>query len=283
MSFELRPTWAPPEIDLSRPSAARVYDYLLGGSHNFAADRDFADRVRRLVPRIAEYAQANRAFLGRVVRHAASGGYRQFLDIGSGIPTVGNVHEIADTTRAQHDARVVYVDNEPVACAHTDLLLRGLPEPRRHIGLRGDLLHYEDLWDRVLGQGLLDPGQPVVLLVVAVLHFVKDRDDPDSALAFYRRHLPAGSLLAMSTMTNEAPQDEEEAAALRNLVTLYEQTTNPGQLRGREEFTRFFGDLPMLDEGVVYAPRWRPDPDLPDTFATPEQSRILAGVARVPD
>ena len=280
MSEEPRPDWAPCDVDLTRPSAARVYDYLLGGGHNFAVDRDFGDRVQAVVPRIAAYARANRAALRRVVRHAVHAGYRQFVDIGSGIPTVGNVHEVADAARPEHDTRVLYIDHEAVACAHTEALIRTQADSERHHNLRADLLDYEHLWDRATTTGLIRTDQPIALLAMAVLHFIKDDRDPDTALAFYRDRLPPGSLLVLSTMTNEAPADEEEADALRRLVALYEETDNPGQLRDRTEFARFFGDLPLWSPGLVYAPAWRPDDGLvAGEFTRPEQSRILVGVA----
>lgn len=283
MPEELRPDWAPAEVDLTRPSAARVYDYLLGGGHNFAVDRDFGDRIQALVPRIAGYARANRAVLRRVVRHAIDAGHRQFVDIGSGIPTVGNVHEVADDVRPERDTRVLYIDNEPVACAHTEALIRSQADPARHHNLRADLLDYEHLWEQTLRSGLIRPDEPIVLLAMAVLHFIKDDCNPDAALAFYRDQLPPGSLLVLSTMTNEAPADEEEADALRRLVDLYEETTNPGQLRDRAEFARFFDDLPLWRPGLVYAPAWRPDDGIAaEEFARPEQSRILVAAAEKP-
>lgn len=278
-------TWVPRGTDTEKPSAARVYDFMLGGSHNFAADREFGRKLIELVPQIAGYAVENRRFLNRAVRQAVRAGYRQFLDIGSGIPTVGNVHQIVDMTRPQRDVRVVYVDNEPVACAHTELMLRTDNEldPRRVHSLTGDLLDYENLWNQVIDNAVIRMDEPIVLCVVAVLHFIKDERNPDEALAFYRDRLPPGSLLILSTMTNEAPVDDDEAAALRAVEALYEGSTNPGQLRTIAEFQRFFGDWPLVEPGLVYAPAWRPDNGIAaQLFERPEQSRILAGVAHKP-
>lgn len=274
----------PPNVDTSRPSAARVYDFLLGGHNNFQADREFAGRLQQVVLRIGDYAKENRSFLRRAVIEAVNGGYTQFLDIGSGIPTVGNVHQVADQARPERDTKVVYVDNEPVACAHTKLLLHTEDgDPRRHHSLEGDLLDTERLWDRIVEDGLLNLDRPVVLLLAAVLHFVKDEQDPDAALSFLRDQLPAGSLLVLSSMTNDTPSDEAEAQALREIEALYENSTNPGQLRTIKEFRRFFGDWLMTAPGLVYAPTWRPDMGIQNPlFERPEQSRIIVGVATKP-
>lgn len=275
--------WQPPAVGASvdKPSAARIYDYLIGGDHNYAIDRDAALKLQQMVPRIGDYAIENRRFLRRAVAQACQLGYRQFVDLGSGLPSTGNVHEIADQARPSGDTRVVYVDNEPIAFSHAELLLAENADPSRHRAVHGDLLDYETLWQQVRSTGVIDMDKPIVLLVVAVLHFIKDSRDPDAALAFYRRRLPPGSLLVLSTMTNERATSEAEAEALRQIVAFYEKTTNPGQLRTSEEFQRFFGDFPMLEPGLVYAPVWHPDGS-GALFERPEQSRILAGVARKP-
>lgn len=268
---------------LSKPSAARVYDYLIGGGHCFDVDRDFAEKkLKPLLPRIADYATENRLWMARVVRWAVSQGYRQFLDIGSGLPSAGNVHEIADASTTTRDVKVVYVDNEPVAHAHGKLILQENGDPRRHVALRADLLDSAELWGSVIETGLLDLREPVVLLVAAVLHFVKDDQDPDGHLRYYRDRLPAQSLLALSTMTNESPSTEDEAAALRRLVAFYEETTNPGQLRPSAEFARFFGDWPLVDPGLVYVPDWHPDGSTRFP-GNPAASRIIGGVSRKPE
>lgn len=284
MPTDPSPPVMPPNVDTSRPSAARVYDFLLGGHHNFDADREFARQLQQVVPDIGKYAQENRDFLRRAVVEAINFGYTQFLDIGSGIPTVGNVHQIADRERPERDTRVLYVDNDPVACTHTDLLLRTEDgDPRRHHSLRGDLLDTERLWEKIVADGLLNLDKPVVLLLVAVLHFVKDEQDPDAALSFLRDQLPDGSLLVLSSMTNDAPADEEEAQALRQIEALYERSSNPGQLRTVEEFRRFFGDWPLMKPFLVYAPAWRPSMGIQKPlFERPEQSRIIVGVAGKP-
>ncbi|WP_158887200.1 SAM-dependent methyltransferase [Amycolatopsis anabasis] len=268
------------ENSLDRPSAARVYDYFIGGDTNYAIDRAFGDQVIELIPRIADYAKTCRQFLGRAVRHCSELGIRQFIDIGSGLPTAGNVHEIADEVRPEHDTRVLYVDNEPIALAHSKRLLADTADPERHHAMAGDLLAPHDLWARVEDTGIIDTREPVALVLSAVLHFVKDEQDPDGVLEFYREQLAPGSLLVLSTMTDENPVDEEERLALEKLYDYYARTTNPGQLRTAKEFIRFFGDWELLEPGLVYAPAWHPDGN--SLFDAPSQSRILAGVARKP-
>ncbi|GAA1228294.1 SAM-dependent methyltransferase [Prauserella halophila] len=271
------------EESLDKPSAARIYDYFIGGVTNYAIDRAFAEKVRERVPQLGEYCRTSRQFLGRTVRWCvAEAGIRQFVDLGSGLPTVGNVHEVADETRPQHDTRVVYTDNEPIALTHSEMLLADSADSSRHIAIAADVMQPDELWSRVMATGLIDRGEPVAMLVNAVLHFLKDETCPDRILEFYRRQLPPGSLLVLSQMTNENPASESEHKALDDLVDFYENTTNPGQLRTTEEFARFFGDFELVDPGLVYAPAWRPDSGT--LFAhTPSESRVLGGVARKPD
>ncbi|MDQ0378331.1 SAM-dependent methyltransferase [Amycolatopsis thermophila] len=269
------------ENSLDRPSAARVYDYFLGGTTNYAIDREFAQKIRRRLPMIGEYMKTSRQFLGRAVRECARLGVTQYVDIGSGLPTVGNVHDVADATRPQKDTRVVYVDNEPVALAHSRLLLAGTADPARHVAIAADFMQPEDLWERVLDTGMIDVRQPVALVINAVLHFIKDADDPDSRIGYFRSRVAPGSLLVLSQMTNENPRSDEERQALADLVDYYESTTNPGQLRTTAEFARFFGDWELLAPGLVYAPAWHPD--RATLFKkVPSESRVIGGVARKP-
>jgi O-methyltransferase involved in polyketide biosynthesis len=263
---------------VDKPSAARIYDYFIGGEHNFAIDRQFAEGLRSRIPKIGEYARECRLFMGRAVNYAARHGYTQFVDVGSGLPTAGSVHEIADEVRPARDSHVVYIDNEPIAFAHAELLLDDLADANRHRAVYADMLDPLNLWQQVGDTGVIDPTQPVVLLVSAVLHFIKDEANPDDALEFYRRMLPTGSLLVLSQMSDENPADEGEAAALRQLEEFYEKTTNPGQLRTRSEFGRFFGDFELVEPGLVWAPDWHPDGNA--LFKQGSQSRIIAGVGR---
>ena len=279
-----------PRSSLDKPSAARVYDYFIGGKTNYAIDRGFAANIEQVIPNIAEYAITCRQFLTRAVQHCSRAGIRQYIDIGAGLPIVGNaeelpvqvrnVHEIADAVRPERDTRVVYVDNEPIALAHAEVLLAETADPDRHHAASANLLQPEDLWARVRHTGLIDVNEPVALVLNALLHFVKDDADPDRVLEFYRRKLPAGSFLILASMTNENPESEEEQRALEQLVAFYEKTTNPGQLRTHDELVRFFGDWDLEEPGLVYAPAWHPDGANIMFSAQPSKSRILAGIAR---
>ncbi|MDI5979946.1 SAM-dependent methyltransferase [Amycolatopsis magusensis] len=269
------------EGSLDRPSAARIYDYFIGGDTHYAIDREFAEKVRERMPLMGDYCRTSRLFLGRAVRHCVERGIRQFVDVGSGLPTAGNVHDVADEVRPEGDVRVVYVDNEPIALAHSTLLLADTADPDRHQAIAADLLDPEDLWLQVRRTGLIDLDQPVALVVNAVLHFIKDEEQPESVLRAYRRRLAPGSLLVLSQMTNENPQNEAERQALADIVAYYETTTNPGQLRTIAEFRRFFGDWELEPPGLVYAPAWHPDEQT--LFAErPSASRVIGGVARKP-
>ena len=243
-----RPAWAPAELDLDRPNAARMYDYYLGGSHNFAVDRELAGQVLEAWPDMPRAAQANRAFLRRAVRFLAAQGIRQFLDIGSGIPTVGNVHEVAQA--AAPDARVVYVDTDAVAVAHARVILDGDPQTRVVQADGRDpavLLAHPDL------TGLLDLRRPVGLLMVALLHFVLDEGDPRGILARYAAHLAPGSWLVVS----HGSMDSAPGVAV--LEKLYEQTSSPMQMRSRGELELLLSDVDLVEPGVEFLPAWRPD------------------------
>ncbi|MFD2467189.1 SAM-dependent methyltransferase [Amycolatopsis silviterrae] len=269
------------EASLDRPSAARVYDYFIGGTTNYAIDRVFAEKVRERLPLMGDYCRTSRQFLGRAVRQSVREGIRQFVDIGSGLPTAGNVHEVADDERPEHDVSVLYLDNEPVALAHSQVLLADTADEDRHQAMAADLLQPAELWDRVADSDVIDIRKPVALIVNAVLHFIKDEQDPDGILAFYRKQLAPGSLLILSQMTNENPVDDNERQALVDIIKYYESTTNPGILRTKAEFERFFGGWPLLEPGLVYAPAWHPDADT--VFAkVPSESRVIGGVARKP-
>jgi hypothetical protein len=272
----------PPTIaaSLDRPSAARVYDYWLGGSHNYAIDREFSKRtVERILPQIPMYARENRKALQRAVRYALSQGIRQFVDLGCGLPTAGHVHEIADT-HSPGEASVVYVDNEPIAAAHAEqILLAADADPARHRALHGDLLAAQELWPRILRTGVLDPAQPTALLLVAVLHFCKDSVHPQEVMDYYREQLAPGSLLVASHFSNEDIEGPAEQEAHDGLLAAYETTTNPGQMRSAAEFAEFFGDFELVEPGIVYTPAWRPD-NPRDWEGRPSLSRVFFGVGR---
>ncbi|MFD8495953.1 SAM-dependent methyltransferase [Amycolatopsis sp. NPDC059657] len=266
---------------LDRPSAARIYDYFIGGTTNYAIDREFAEKVRRRLPLMGDYCMTSRQFLGRAIRRCAELGIRQFVDIGSGLPTTGNVHEVADKARPEQDTHVLYIDNEPIALAHSQVLLADTADPDRHHAIAADFLQPEDLWERVRESEIINLREPVALVINAVMHFIKDSENPDAVLAYYRQRLAPGSLLVISQMTNENPVNEDERQALLDLLEYYETTTNPGVLRTMTEFSRFFGDWPLLAPGLVYAPAWHPDSET--LFSrSPSESRVIGGIAQKP-
>ena len=243
-----RPAWAPAELDLDRPNAARMYDYYLGGSHNFAVDRELAGKVLETWPDMPRAAQANRAFLRRAVRFLAAQGVRQFLDIGSGIPTVGNVHDVAQA--AAPDARVVYVDNDPVAVAHSRAILAG---DAQTAVVEADGRKPEELLAHPAVTGLLDLSRPVGLLMVALLHFVLDEGDPRGILARYAALLAPGSWLVVSHGSADT------TPAVTTMERLYERTTTPLQMRSLEEIEVLLGDVELVEPGIEFLPAWRPD------------------------
>ncbi|HKT02773.1 MAG TPA: SAM-dependent methyltransferase [Rugosimonospora sp.] len=245
------PEWAPPDVDLTRPNVARMYDYYLGGSHNFAVDRRTAQQAIDDWPAVPMIIRANRAFMSRAVRHLTEAGVRQFLDLGSGIPTVGNVHEVARTLVT--DARVVYVDHDPVAVRQSRAILGGDPYTRV---IEADLRHPDLVLSHRLLHDLLDLDQPVALLMVAVLHFVADHDDPAGIIAGYRDALPPGSYLAVSHATADG-QQQDQAAEHRQL---YARTTTPMTMRSHAQISHLLDGWDLFDPGLVRLPLWRPDP-----------------------
>jgi hypothetical protein len=254
-------------IDLDRPSAARVYDFYLGGFHNFAADREMGRQAIQMWPDLPEIMRANRGFLRRAVEFLVGAGVRQFLDLGSGIPTVGNVHEVAQ--RLAPDTRVVYVDNDPVAVEHSQAILAG---DERTAVVLADMRDPDGVLAEPAVQALLDLGRPTAVLMVAVLHFVPDEDDPPGLVARFRDAVPAGSYLALSHAT--AGEHADRAAEHRGL---YRRTA----MRTPNQVVRLFDGWELVEPGVVYLPQWRPEPGTP-AIERPERMTGLAGVGRKP-
>ncbi|MCS7482654.1 SAM-dependent methyltransferase [Umezawaea endophytica] len=247
--------WVPSSVDLSRPSVARMYDYFLGGSHNFAVDRETAKAIEKIYPGMAGAARANRNFLRRAVRYLCAQGVDQFLDLGSGIPTVGNVHEIAQQTNPA--ARVVYVDVEPVAVAHGNALLAGND---RAVAVRADLRDPDAVLATPEVRGVLDFDRPIAVLLASVLHFVPDGDDPHAAVARYRDAVCPGSYVALSHGSLEGmPQDSVTSG--ERVRAVYQRTDAQLVLRSTADITRFFDGLDLVEPGVVLLPEWRPDSD----------------------
>lgn len=267
-----QPDWAPPDVDTKQANAARVYDYWLGGEHNFLADQDLGRSIAAVEPNVRAIARANRAFLGRAVRFLAGAGIRQFLDIGSGIPTEGNVHEVAQ--QADPGARVVYADIDPVAIAHSRAILAGNASAAV---INGDVRDPEEVLGSPVTRGLLDFSQPVGLLLVAVLHFLGDAEDPARSVAQLRDALAPGSYLVLAHATNESRPELTEAAE-----KVYQSgVPSRGRTRTRTEIMAFFAGFDLVEPGLVYLPQWRPDAP-GDAPADAEKYWFLAGVARKP-
>jgi hypothetical protein len=265
-----RPGWAPADVDLDRPSPARIYDYLLGGSHNLAVDRAVAEQVIEAMPDAPAGARANRAFLYRAVRFLVGAGLRQFLDLGSGIPTAGNVHEVAQ--RAAPDARVVYVDMDPVAVAHSRALLAGND---RAAVVQADIRDAASVLAHPDARDLLDLSQPVGLLMVAILHVIPDADDPAALVAGLRDVVPSGSCLVIGHGSADSrPEDGGR------LMEISRRTPTPLTLRPRAAVESFFTGFDLLDPGLVWVPQWRPDPGCEDPH--PERAANYGGVGIKP-
>ena len=261
-----------PAVDISLPNAARIYDYLLGGCHNFAIDRETAEKAMAAGRSSALPARANRSFLRRAVRFMVSEGIDQFLDLGSGIPTVGNVHEIAQ--HANPDAHVVYVDNEPIAVAHARQLLAG---NQNAMIIGADLRDTGAVLTHPDTRRLLDFDRPIGLLMVAVFHFIPDSDDPAGIIGRYVSAFRDGGYLALSHYTEDGytPEKRQRAAAgkaaYRTPVVGRTSTELTGLLRGME----------VLPPGCVYTPEWRPD-DEQSVVSNPADAEIYAIVGRIP-
>jgi hypothetical protein len=264
------PDWVPPEVDTKRANVARVYDYLVGGSHNFLADQDLARSIVAVEPNARAGALANRAFLGRAVRFLSQAGIGQFLDIGSGIPTEGNVHEVAQ--QANPDARVAYADIDPVAVAHSRAILAG--NPRAGV-IQADLREPGKILADPGLRPLIDLGQPAGLLLVMVLHFLTDAEDPWGVVATLRDALAPGSYLVLGHATDESRPTVAQAAE-----TVYNRSVSTGiHMRSRADILRFFDGFDLVDPGLVYIPQWRPDAP-GDVPADPAKFWVLVGVGR---
>lgn len=268
-----RPAWAPQGIDISVPSVSRMYDFYLGGSHNFEVDREAARKAMEFMPGLPKIMQANRAFMRRAVRFALAEGVTQFLDIGSGIPTFGNVHEVAQAIDPQ--AAVAYVDHDPVAVAHSQAVLEGNDHA---VIASADLRRPEEICDNPEVSALLDFDRPVALLLVAVLHFIEDSDDPHKAVAALRDILAPGSLLVVTHASYEGvPVTREEAGAA---VGVYKNIRNPLVMRSRDEVARFFEGYELVEPGLVQMPDWRPENPVAQDNEDPYAFAGFAGVGR---
>ena len=243
-----------PAIDTSKPHSARVYDYYLGGKDNFAADRETAQQAMQSWRAVRTAVRENRAFLGRAVRYlVGEAGIRQFLDIGTGLPSANNVHEVAQA--AAPESRVVYVDNDPIVLAHARALLNSAPEGRTAY-IDADLRQPESILASSAVARTLDLSQPVALMLVAILHFLVDADDPAAIVGTLLGALPAGSYLVASHVT-----PEHDPAGVGGLERAYRQGGIPAQARPAADFEALaFRDLEIIDPGVVLVSEWRRPP-----------------------
>ena len=250
------PVDAAPQIDTSVPQSARVYDFLLGGKDNVPPDRGVGAALIAQIPTLPDMVRAQRAFLARAVRYlVADAGIRQFLDIGTGIPTANNVHEVAQAIAPE--AGVLYVDIDPIVLAHARALMKGTPEGRTAF-IIGDLTKPQEiLADPTLAQ-TLDRDRPIALMLVGILHHLRDGDDPYGVVATLVDWLPTGSYLAIA-----APASDFDAAAMARTAATAEGFGIPYVPRNRAEMTRFFTGLDLVDPGVVPILGWRPDATTP--------------------
>ncbi|HXR70307.1 SAM-dependent methyltransferase [Actinocrinis sp.] len=267
----LEPGWAPGTIDTSIPHPARMYDYYLGGKDNYQVDRDAAEEVLAILPEGRDMARANRAFLGRTVRYLARKGIKQFLDIGTGIPGPDNTNDVAHAV--QPEARVVYVDNDPIVLTHASALL-ARHDPKYTTVIQADLRDPESIIDHPEAKAVLDFSQPIGVLLVAVLHFVKHQENPHALVDRLKQIMVPGSYLVLSHGTNDFEPERANSA-----VAGYNRASAPFVLRNRQEITRFFDGLELVEPGVVQIPWWQPDAEVgPDA----EQIWIYGGIGYKP-
>ncbi|HEY3682232.1 MAG TPA: SAM-dependent methyltransferase [Streptosporangiaceae bacterium] len=244
------------EVDPAKPSPARMYDYYLGGKDNFESDRVAAEEIYTQIPDLPEIARDNRGMMQRAVRYLAAKGITQFVDIGAGLPTQGNVHEIAQGVNPA--ARIVYADNDPIVLAHARALLTSSAEGETRY-LDADLRDPESIFENPVLHEIIDLEKPVGLILVAVLHFITEDADPYDLLARYRAYLPKGSYVVLA----HASRQDMPEAAWRKMEAVYARSSAPFVFRDRTQVTRLFDGMELVEPGLVYCPEWRPEPGTP--------------------
>jgi hypothetical protein len=261
------------QIDTNVPNVARTYDYLLGGAHNFAPDRRLAAMAEQNMPQIRDAVRLNRTFLRRAVHFMIGLGIRQFLDLGSGIPTVGNVHEVAQA--ADPECRVVYVDKDRMAVVHSCQLLAG---NERATAVQADIRDPDDVLARPEALRLLDFDEPIGLLMLMVWHFMPDSDDPLGVIARYRDALAPGSYLALAHVISE-----DETEGLRTMVDEVRRAGEAATPRPYGQIVSMFDGFDLMEPGVVPCAAWRPDG--PGDFSELVEANrlVFAGVGRKPE
>lgn len=264
---------SPTGLDTSVPNVARMTDYFLGGKDNFAADRRAAEQVLAVAPEIRDMAREGRSFLGRAVRYLTEQGIDQFLVLGSGLPSRHNIHQIAQSLRP--DARVVYIDDDPVVLCHCQALL--VTNPRTTV-VRGDVLHPDEMLSDPELLRLIDLDRPVAALIGSALQFIPDEDDPFKSVALLRDSMATGSHLVIAhAVFGMCPEVAEP------VFDVYRQALGRDQnvSRTRAQVLRFFDGLELVDPGLVHLRHWRPDNPL--TSQVSEKTWAVAGVARKTD
>jgi len=258
-----------PDFDTSVPHVARVYDYWLGGKDNFAADRAMGERTLQAYPNLVYSVRANRAFLARTVRFLARQGIRQFLDVGTGIPTANNTHEVAQGIAPE--SRIVYVDNDPIVLSHAKALLKSTPEGACAY-LDADLRDPDTILAGAANT--LDFARPVAVMLIAVMHFIGDDAEASAIMNRLMAACVPGSYVALS----HAASDIDAVQMAEMIRRLNESTAEKTTLRDRAGVTRLFDGLELVEPGVIRAAEWRPDTDL--EAASP--AALWGGVARKP-
>ncbi|WP_327139630.1 SAM-dependent methyltransferase [Nocardia sp. NBC_01327] len=266
----------PARVDTSQPSIARAYDAVLGGKDNYEADRLVARQLAETLPGIGDLARYNRAVLARGVRYLADeAGISQFLDLGAGLPTMENTHQVAQRVRAQ--ARVAYVDIDPMVLAHGRALLM---ENEYTTVITADLRQPDSVLAHPEVRALLDFTQPVAVMLVGILHHLHDSEDPQGVVDAYMSAVPSGSQLFITHFCDSGPEAHE-------LEQTFLQFLGTGRFRTHAEIARFFGDCALAEPGLVPLPLWRPDGVLPEHLPLHEQLTLderlmIAGIARKP-
>ncbi|WP_247667460.1 SAM-dependent methyltransferase [Micromonospora sp. C81] len=269
---------APPGIDPNIPSVARVYDFFLGGKDNFEVDRKVAEHALRITPDGPAAGQANRAFLRRVIRFLVSeAGIDQFLDIGSGLPTQGNVHEVA--TEQNPKAQVVYVDNDPIVLTHGRALLAA--EGTATV-IQADIREPEAILNHPDVRRFLDFDRPIGLLLFAILHHLGDDEDPRAVAAALIDALPSGSYVAISHFRDPGERDPEGSRKAREVERIFNESLGTGRWRTDEEILSFADGLTVLEPGLVPLAEWRPEPDAPAAAQTDTYHTFVGLLARKP-
>ena len=266
------PDRLPPEINVAVAHPARVYDYLLGGKDNFAADRVLGDALAKAMPSAREMVRANRAFLGRAVRYLVTkAGVRQFLDVGTGIPTAGNTHEVAQVVAPE--SRIVYVDNDPIVLAHARALMTSDPAGATAF-IQADLHDPGKILDDPALRAALDLGEPVALMLIAILMYIRDDEDPRGLVSTLMDALPPGSYLALTH-----PTADFNPAEVAEAVAATEQAGISFTTRTKAQVAAFFDGLDLVDPGVVPILAWHPEGAPPDD---PRTAYYYGAVGRKP-